>query len=82
MVCLAGWPPAKRAIEGRLVFRWAALGHLQERGVDRFDVDATFLNGLDAVSDLDQLASGLFRVGVGAGSREYLVGPTAQPLHG
>jgi hypothetical protein len=38
----------------------------QKRRVDQFDVNAAVLNGFNRVGDLDQLAGGFFRVGVGA----------------
>ena len=35
----------------------------EERAVDQLDIDATILNRLDTVGDLDQLAGGDIRVG-------------------
>jgi len=49
-------------VDGEHDHRWVALGLVQKRRVDQFDVDATVLHCLDRVGDLDQLAGGFFRV--------------------
>jgi hypothetical protein len=38
---------------------------LQERTVDKFDVDAAVLDGLDRIRDLDQFARGSFGISEG-----------------
>jgi hypothetical protein len=38
----------------------------QHRRVEQFDMDPAVLDGFDRIGDLDQLAGGGFRVGVGA----------------
>ena len=59
------------ALDGQLkasgVFGRAAFELVQEWPVDLFDMDTAFLRGFDRVGDLDQLASGLLRIGVGRG---------------
>ena len=42
-----------------LVWRGASF---EERAVDQLDIDATILNRLDTVGDLDQLAGGNVRI--------------------
>ena len=39
---------------------------VQKRPVDQFDIDAAVLHRLDRIGDLDQLAGGFLRIGVGA----------------
>lgn len=75
LASLAPAPPRLR----RGLFADPAL--LQEGHIDQLDEDAPILHGLDAGGDLNQLASGVFRVGQGAsrsvfhGSDRYIESP-------
>ena len=53
-----------RQIQTGLVFVRRAFLAKQERPVDQLDVDPAVLRGLDAVGDLNDLAGGLFGIGV------------------
>ena len=60
-----------RQIKVGLVLGRAGLVLIQKRRVDQLDVDTAVLNGLDRIGDLDQLAGGLLRIGVGAIRGEF-----------
>jgi hypothetical protein len=56
-----------RTFHAGTVLGWRAFQLIKERRVDLLDMNATVLNGLDAVRYLDQLARRGVRVGVRAG---------------
>jgi hypothetical protein len=59
---------------GRPCIRPAALEFGQKRPVDQLDKDATVANSFDRIGDLDQLAGGLFEIGVGRSTANF-IGP-------
>jgi hypothetical protein len=59
-----------RTFHAGTVLGWRAFELIKERRVDLLDMNATVLNGLDAVGNLDDLARGCIGIGVGAGLDE------------
>jgi hypothetical protein len=77
VVLLHTRPRSIASLSPRQVFAGTALGLVQKRPVDLFDMDATALNRFDRIGDLDQLAGGFFRVG-GGGRRQISSGAIFQ----
>jgi hypothetical protein len=60
-----------RQFEPGQVLGGTGLQFEQQLLVDQLDINAVVLHRLDRISDLDQLAGGLLRVGIGAGDGEF-----------
>jgi hypothetical protein len=60
------------ALKAGFIFRRRALELIQEGAVDLLNVDAPVLHGLNATRDLDELAGGGFRVGVGRSAAYFM----------
>ena len=64
-----------RQLQASTVFGRRCALPKQERPVDHLDVDPAVLHGLDAIGDLQQLAGGLFGIGLGPVSGEFIMSP-------